>query len=88
MVKEGVGHEKGDSLACPSDPKDRRLEPKGACPVSFPREDSLSRQKRIKTLFHRLWSKAVSSEDYDKREWQELQELLKIEELGVRGGKG
>ncbi len=84
-MKEGFGQGKDGSLVCPGDLQDRALALRRLCPVRFPLEDSLTRQKRIKALFHRLWSKAVSSETYDKREWQELQELLKIEGLGVHG---
>lgn len=36
----------------------------------------------INKLFHRLWTKAVGQEVYDKAEWKELARLLN--EVGVR----
>ena len=30
----------------------------------------------IRELFHRLWTKAVGTTDYDKKEWQRLEEML------------
>lgn len=84
-MKEGFGQGKDGSPVCPGDPQDRTPALRRLCPARFPLEDSLTRQKRIKALFHRLWSKAVSTESYDKREWQELQELLKIEGFGAYG---
>lgn len=32
--------------------------------------------KKISSLYHRLWTKAVGTGDYVKTEWQELQNLL------------
>ena len=37
---------------------------------------------RIRELFHLVWTKAVGQPRYDKKEWQELRQLL-YDEYGV-----
>jgi len=35
-----------------------------------------SQAKRVDRLFHLLWTKAVSADDYDKAQWTELGNIL------------
>jgi hypothetical protein len=39
----------------------------------------------IKILFHKLWTKAaVKSQDYDKKEWQKLADLLRHHNIEIQ----
>ena len=33
-------------------------------------------REKTDNLFHRLWTKAVGTKDYDKKEWQELERRI------------
>lgn len=33
--------------------------------------------EEVRTLFHTLWTKATKSEDYDKKQWMELDGILR-----------
>lgn len=39
-------------------------------------------EKQTRYMFHKLWTDAVGKEGYNKKEWQELQNLLY--KLGVK----
>jgi len=42
-------------------------------------------QLEIKTLFHTLWTKAVANmQDYNKKEWQKLADLLRQHDIEVQ----
>lgn len=34
------------------------------------------RREKTDNLFHRLWTKAVGTKDYDKKEWMELERRI------------
>ena len=36
----------------------------------------MTKNDEINALFHRLWTKAVGTPDYDKEEWKTLASLL------------
>jgi hypothetical protein len=38
----------------------------------------MAEREEIRAMFHRLWTKAVGTPDYVKREWQKLEEALDI----------
>ena len=33
-------------------------------------------QREMDQLLHRLWTKAVGTKDYDKKEWQALEQMI------------
>ena len=39
-------------------------------------EEKASSTKQISALFHKLWTKAAGTDDYNKQDWKDLAELL------------
>lgn len=44
--------------------------------LSTMRNDTLSRVFAMRLLFHRLWTQARDSPDYEKEPWKEMEKLL------------
>lgn len=44
----------------------------------------VTKDDEIKKLFHTLWTKAVGTKDYDKKEWQKLAQLLTPYNINVQ----
>ena len=66
------------ACSCPHDTLKDKVCPNPACPLKMKFRD-----EDISNLLHRLWDKAVGTEDYDKTEWMKLSEMLYYR--GIRG---
>jgi hypothetical protein len=53
------------------------------CPHDYRRVIEENQEYEIKGLFHKLWSRNVDAEGYDKRDWLELQRLLQARGINV-----
>jgi hypothetical protein len=53
----------------------------GRCPNPHCPSHQAAFDQQLNDLFHRVWTKAVATPDYDKSEWNRLQKML--EQRGI-----